>query len=75
MYEEAIKLLSSVINYDKDPTRLFHARYLLLLFYILKEEFAKAEALSEEFPTNHITKNDALIELYSEKKTTTRVLK
>ena len=68
LYEEALRLLGSIKNYDKDPTRLLHARYLSLLLLVLKKEFDKAEPIAEEFPSNHITKNDALLEIYSEKK-------
>lgn len=68
LYEEALKLLGSIKNYDKDPTRLIHARYLSLQLLVLKKEFDKAEPIAEEFPSNHITKNDALLEIYLEKK-------
>ncbi len=67
LYNEAINLLTTVINYDRDTTRLLDAKGLLIKLYVYREDFTKAEAVAEGLPRLGNIRAIAEIEIYSKK--------
>ncbi len=67
LYNEGVKLLLTVINQDKDPERLIHARSLLVGFYLYKDEYTKAEAIAMDIPNIFGLRNMDMINIYDKK--------
>ena len=67
LYNEAVSLLTTLINYDKDITRVLDAKGMLVRLYMHKEDFAKAEEIAEGLPQIGNIKANAEIEIYSKK--------
>ena len=67
IYNEAINLLKSIINYDKNITRILDSKVLLIRLYVYKEEFAKAESVAEGMPEAGNLRALSEIEIYSRK--------
>lgn len=63
LYDEALAYLASVINYDRDTTRLIDAKKVLINMYLLKNDFAKAEAVAGELPQIGNVRNYSLLEI------------
>ena len=66
-YNEAINLLSSVINYDRDTTRIIDAKQTLIVLYLYHNDFANAEAIAEGLPQRGSIRASMEIEIYSKK--------
>lgn len=66
-YNEAITLLKSVINYDRDTTRQIDAKQTLIILYLYHDDFAKAEEIAEGLPQRGNLRALMEIELYSKK--------
>ena len=67
LYNEAINLLTSIINYDRDITRILDSKVSLIRLYVYKEEYAKAEAIAEGMPDTGNLRALSEIEIYSRK--------
>ena len=67
LYNEAVHLLTTVINYDRDTTRLLDAKGMLIKLYVYREDFTKAEAVAEGLPRLGNIRSIAEIEIYSKK--------
>ena len=67
LYHEAINLLRSVINYDRDTTRLIDAKQTLIILYLYNNDFAKAEETAEGLPQRGSIRASMEIEIYSKK--------
>ncbi len=67
LYTEAIGLLRSVINYDRDTTRLIDAKQTLIILYLYKNDFANAEETAEGLPQRGSIRALMEIEIYSKK--------
>lgn len=64
---EAINLLKSVINYDRDTTRLIDAKKTLIILYLYNNDFTKAEEIAEGLPHIGCIRASMEIEIYSKK--------
>ncbi len=67
LYKEAINLLKSVINYDKDTTRIIDAKQTLIILYLYKNDFSNAEEIAEELPHRGSIREFMEIEIFSKK--------
>ena len=67
LYTEAVNLLISVINYDRDTTRLLDAKQILIMLYLYRDDFSKAAAVAESLPQIGNVKAAMEIEIYSKK--------
>lgn len=67
LYHEAVNLLRSVINYDRDTTRLIDAKQTLIILYLYNNDFAKAEETAEGLPQRGSIRASMEIEIYSKK--------
>lgn len=68
LYNEEIDLLTSIINYDRDTTRLIEAKEQLIMAYLYRNEFSKAEAVAVDLPDRGCIKDKMLMEIYDKKK-------
>lgn len=66
-YNEAINLLKSVINYDRDTTRIIDAKQTLIILYLYHNDFANAEAIAEGLPQRGSIRASMEMEIYSKK--------
>ena len=67
LYNEALRHLTSLINYDRDTERIIRAKIFLIGMYLYKENFSKAEEMAEELPIEGNIRYKMLIEVYSKK--------
>ena len=68
LYDEAVKLLTSIINHSNDPGYLMEAREELVLLYLYKKEYEKAICVSEELPGKYSIRARQLLEIYARQK-------
>ncbi len=66
-YNEAINLLKSVINYDRDTTRIIDAKQTLIILYLYHNDFANAEVIAESLPQRGSIRASMEMEIYSKK--------
>ncbi len=66
-YNEAIHLLKSVINYDRDTTRQIDAKQTLIILYLYRNDFANAEEIADSLPQRGSIRAAMEIEIYSKK--------
>ena len=67
-YNEAIRHLTSLLNYDRDVERVLHAKKILAYLYLYKDNFEKAEEVAENLPQVGNIRNHILLEIYDKKK-------
>lgn len=67
LYNEAINLLKSVINYDRDTTRLIDAKQTLIILYLYHDDFTNAEGVAKGLPQRGGIRALMEIEIYSKK--------
>ena len=72
LYIDAVNLLVSVINYDRDTTRLLDAKQILIMLYLYRNEFSKAEKVAESLPRAGKVRSAMEIEIYSKKNDTVK---
>lgn len=73
-YQEAINLLKSVINYDRDTTRLIEAQQTLIILYLYNNDFANAEEIARGLPQKGSIRTSMEIEINSKKNDHARCL-
>ncbi len=66
-YNEAVHLLKSVINYDRDTTRQIDAKQTLIILYLYRNDFANAEEIAEGLPQRGSIRAAMEIEIASKK--------
>ena len=66
-YNEAVNLLKSIINYDKDTTRVIDAKQTLIILYLYRNYFANAEEIAQGLPQRGNIRALMEIEIYSKK--------
>ncbi len=67
LYHEAINLLKSIINYDRDTTRVIDAKQTLIILYLYQNDFTNAEKTAEGLPQSGSIRALMEIEIYSKK--------
>ncbi len=67
LYNEAVSLLKSVINYDRDTSRLIDAKQTLIILYLFHSDFANAEEIADGLPRTRSIRATMEIEIYSKK--------
>lgn len=67
LFEEGIGLLTSIINYDRDTTRIIDAKQTLIILYLYHDDFARAEETAESLPQRGSIRALMEIEIYSRK--------
>lgn len=67
LYREAVSLLHSIINYDRDVTRVTDAKQTLIVLYLYNHEFSPAEELAESLPQRGGIRSAMEIEIASAK--------
>lgn len=67
LYQEALLLLESVINCDRDTTRLIDARQLLVVLYLYKNDFVNADATVVALPQKGSIRTAMEIEINSQR--------
>jgi tetratricopeptide (TPR) repeat protein len=67
LYEEAVGLLKSVIDYDRDTTRQIDARQTLIILYLYRNDFANAEETARSLPQKGNIRTSMEIEIYSKR--------
>ena len=68
LFNEAILHLNSILNYDKNTTRLIDTKSLLICLYLYRFDFVRAESIAEDLPEMGNIRNRMLIEIYDRKK-------
>lgn len=68
LFNEAILHLNSILNYDKNTTRLIDTKSLLICMYLYRFDFVRAESIAEDLPEMGNIRNRMLIEIYDRKK-------
>ena len=66
-YSEAANLLKSVINHDRDTTRVIDAKQTLIILYLYRNDFVNAEATAEGLPKRGSIRASMEMEIYSKK--------
>ena len=66
-YQEAITILKSVINCDRDTTRLIDAQQTLVILYLYHNDFVNAEEIVKRLPQKGSIRTSMEIEIYSKK--------
>ena len=74
LYDEGMKMIRSVIDHDKDPSRLLHVRKHLIIFLTMKNKWDEAEKVAMEFPDISGMRKGMLAEIASQKKDRDRAL-
>ena len=74
LYDEGIRMIQSVIDHDKDPSRLIHVRKHLIIFLTMKQKWDEAEKVAMEFPDISGMRKGMLAEIASQKKDRVRAL-
>lgn len=67
LYNEAVHLLKSLINYDRDTTRVIDAKQTLIILYLYHNDFVNAEEIAEGLPQRGNIRASMEIEIYSKK--------
>ncbi len=67
LYAEAVALLKSVINCDRDTTRQIDAKQTLIILYLYRNDFSSAEEVAEGLPRLGSIRASMEIEIYSKK--------
>lgn len=67
LYNEALNLLNTIINYDRNTTRIIDAKVLLIRIYVDRGDFLRAEEIAEGLPRLGNVKSEAEIEIFSKK--------
>jgi len=67
LYTDAVNLLTAVVNYDRDTTRVLDSKQILIMMYLYKNEFSKAEEVAESLPRIGKVRSAMEIEIYSKK--------
>lgn len=66
-YNEAVHLLKSVINYDRDTTRQIDAKQTLIILYLYRNDFVSAKEIADGLPQRGSIRAAMEIEIYSKK--------
>lgn len=66
-YNEAVHLLKSIINYDRNTTRSIDAKQTLIVLYLYHNDFTNAEEIAAELPQRGSIRAAMEIEIYSKK--------
>ena len=66
-YQEAITILKSVINCDRDTTRLIDAQQTLVILYLYHNDFVNAEEIVQCLPQKGSIRTSMEIEIYAKK--------
>jgi len=74
LYDEGIRMIRSVIDHDKDPSRLIHVRKHWIMFLTMKKKWDEAEKVAMEFPDISGMRKGMLAEIASQKKDRVRAL-
>lgn len=74
-YQEAINLLKSIINYDRDTTRLIEAQQTLIILYLYNNDFANAKEIARRLPKKGNIRASMEIEIYSKEEDHGKCLK
>lgn len=67
LYNEAVTLLTSVINHNRDTTRVIDAKQTLIILYLYHNDFANAEEIAKGLPQRGSIRAAMEIEIYSKK--------
>ncbi|MBE5781760.1 MAG: helix-turn-helix transcriptional regulator [Clostridiales bacterium] len=67
LYDETENLLSSLIHFDQDITRVIDAKQMLVILYLYHNDFANAEEIAAGLPQRGNIKALMDIEIYSKK--------
>ncbi len=68
LYAEGVKMVRSIIEHDKDPSRQIKARESLIVYYSMKEKWDEAEAVALELPDICELRNNVLARIAGEKR-------
>ena len=68
LYNEAIRVLTSIMNRCNDPGYLMEARETLIALYLYKKEYEKAFSVAEELPKKYNIRERQLLDIYARKK-------
>ena len=71
-YQEAINILKSVINCDRDTTRRIDAQQTLVILYLYHDDFANAEEIARDLPQKGSIRTSMEIEIFSKKNDLTK---
>lgn len=74
LYDEGIRMIQSLIDHDKDPSRLIHVRKHWIMFLTMKKKWDEAEKVAMEFPDISGMRKGMLAEIASQKKDRVRAL-
>ncbi len=74
LYDEGIKMIHSLVEHDKDPSRLIHVRKHWIMFLTMKNEWDEAETVAMEFPDISGMRKGMLAEIAWQKKDRARAL-
>lgn len=74
LYDEGIKMILSLVDHDKDPSRLIHVRKHWIMFLTMKKKWDEAEAVAMEFPDISGMRKGMLAEIAWQKKDSVRAL-
>lgn len=74
LYGEGVKMAKSIINGDRDPSRLIEARRALTIYYCMKEKWDEAEATAMEIPDVAGLRKDSLGRIAGERRDLDRAL-
>lgn len=68
LYDEAIKLLTAIINHSKDPTYLMESRETLIALYLYKKDYERAISVAEELPYKNGIRERQFLDIYAKQK-------
>ena len=74
LYDEGIKMILSLVDHDKDPSRLIHVRKHWIMFLTMKKKWDEAETVAMEFPDISDMRKGMLAEIAWQKKDRARAL-
>lgn len=66
-YQEAVTILKSIINCDRDTTRVIDAQQMLVVLYLYHNDFENAEEIAQGLPQKGSIRTSMEIEIYSRK--------
>ena len=73
-YQEAVTILRSIINCDRDTTRLIDAQQTLVILYLYHDDFTNAEEIARGLPQKGSLRTSMEIEIYSKKNDHTKCI-
>ena len=68
LYNESVKLITSVLHHDHDVRRLIEAKIILIDLYIFYNEFDKAESIALELPDIYDLRKGSLYSIFEAQK-------